>query len=81
MLLIAYVIGRLVVGLVTGLLEGVGFDRLPAGLRLAGIAPGPRSVANTSAPGPSNSGHLVLVAIKLFASVEAANSMIACMTP
>jgi len=78
-LLIAYLIGRLVASLVAGLLAGLGFDRLPARLGLAAIAPGPTSVTETTTPGgrtlSQTAGQLVLVAIMLFAAIEAARQL------
>jgi hypothetical protein len=78
-LLIAYLVGRLVASLVAGLLAGLGFDRLPARLGLAAIAPGRTSVAETTTPGGRTlsqaTGQLVLVAIMLFAAIEAARQL------
>jgi hypothetical protein len=78
-LLIAYVIGRLVASLVTGLLAGVGFDRLPTRLGLAAITRGTTSVTETTTPGgrtlSQTAGQLVLVAIMLFAAIEAARQL------
>ncbi len=65
MLVIAYVIARVVAGLATNLLAGIGFDTVPA---LLGIARAPAAGART----PSGFvGYLVLVAIMLAATVEA----------
>jgi hypothetical protein len=65
LLAIAYAVGRVVSGLVANLLAGVGFDRLPARL---GLGEAPAEGGQT----PSQVvGTLVLVAIMLFASIEA----------
>lgn len=62
---LAYVVGRLVSGLITSLLTGVGFDAILARL---GIGKGPAEGQRT----PSEAvGYLVLVAILLFAAIEA----------
>jgi hypothetical protein len=78
-LLIAYVMGRLVASLVAGVLAELGFDRLPARLGLAAIAPGPTSVTDTTTLAgrtPSQTaGQLVLAAIMLFAAIEAARQL------
>jgi len=64
LLVIAYVVGKVVGGLITNLLSSVGFDRI---LALFGIGD---ETPTTS--GPSDiAGYLVQVAIILFASVEA----------
>jgi hypothetical protein len=65
-LIISYVVGRLLAGLVSSLLAGIGFDRLPArlGMATATPTPGRRSLSGIA-------GTLVLVAIMLFATVEA----------
>lgn len=64
-LTLAYVLGRVVAGLVAGLLAGVGFNNILARL---GIARAPVTGQRT----PSQIvGDLVLVAIMLFASIEA----------
>lgn len=67
-LILSLIVGRLVAGLVTNVLSGVGFDRLPAavGLRL--------SDADTSAPSRW-AGTLVLTVIILFAAAEAAGQL------
>jgi Mechanosensitive ion channel, conserved TM helix len=65
-LAIAYIVGRLVAGLVTNLLAGVGFDTVPARL---GLTSGTPTVGRRM---PSEIvGALVLVAVMLFATVEA----------
>lgn len=62
---LAYVVGRLVSGLVTSLLAGMGFDTILARLGI-GIEPaeGQRTPSEVT-------GYLVLVAILLFAAIEA----------
>ncbi len=62
-LAISYYIGRLVSGLVTDLLSGVGFDSVPEKLGI--------NMAGTRTPSQLV-GYLILVAIMLFASVSAA---------
>jgi hypothetical protein len=66
-LLISYVVGRLAAGLVANLLAGIGFNTLPARLGMTRTTPtvGQRTPAELV-------GSLVLIAIMLFASVEAA---------
>ncbi len=66
-LFLAYLIGRLIVGLVTDILTGVGFNDWPArlGLRYE-PAEGQRTPAEIV-------GYVALVAIMLFAGIEAAN--------
>jgi hypothetical protein len=66
-LFISYVVGRLAAGLVANLLAGIGFNSLPARLGMARATPtvGQRTPADLV-------GSLVLIAIMLFASVEAA---------
>jgi hypothetical protein len=65
-LAIAYIVGRLVSGLVTNLLAGIGFDTVPARL---GLTSGTPTVGRRT---PSEIvGALVLVAVMLFATVEA----------
>jgi hypothetical protein len=61
----SFVVGKVVAGLVQGLLAGAGFDRLPAGL---GMVPADRV---TTAPSRW-AATAVLVAIMLFATTEAA---------
>jgi hypothetical protein len=64
-LIIAYVVGRVVAGLITNLLTGVGFNAVLARL---GLGKEPAEGERT----PSEVvGYLVLVAIMLFATVEA----------
>jgi hypothetical protein len=68
-LAIAYVVGRLVAGLITNLLAGIGFDRVLANVGLLkSTAPDSRVASNTV-------GTVVLVAVMLFAAMEAANLM------
>jgi hypothetical protein len=65
-LAIAYIVGRLVSGLVTNLLAGIGFDTVPARL---GLTSGTPTVGRRT---PSEIvGVLVLVAVVLFATIEA----------
>jgi len=65
---LSYVVGRLVAGLVSNLLSGVGFDRLPAAM---GIVP-----AEKITTGPSRwAGTAVHVGIMLFAVAEAAGQL------
>jgi hypothetical protein len=65
LLLIAYVVGKVVAGLVTNVLGAAGFDAILAKL---GIGRGPAEGERT----PSEVvGYLVMVAIMLFASIEA----------
>lgn len=65
-LAISYVVGRLLASLVANLLAGLGFNVLPARL---GLSSGPAAVGQRT---PAEIvGSLVLVAIMLFASVEA----------
>jgi hypothetical protein len=66
LLAIAYAVGRVVATLVSGLLAGLGFDRLPARLGVGGVAP-----AGGRAPSEV-AGSVVLVLVMLFASMEAA---------
>lgn len=64
-IVIAYVVGRVVAGLITNLLTGIGFNAILARL---GLGKKPAEGERT----PSEIvGHLVLVAIMLFASIEA----------
>ncbi|WP_310583021.1 mechanosensitive ion channel family protein [Deinococcus sp.] len=69
---VAYFIGRLVAQLVTGLLAGVGFDRLPAalGFKPAAGAASPSRIVGT----------LVMVVIILLA-VQAALPLLHCTDP
>jgi hypothetical protein len=66
-LIISYVVGRLVAGLVANLLAGIGFNSVPARLGLTRATPtvGQRTPSQLV-------GSLVLIAIMLFAVVEAA---------
>lgn len=68
-LVIAYVLARIVAGLVTNLLAGLGFDKILARLGL-----GQKTPEGDSAPSKVV-GSLVLVAIMLFASIEAAGML------
>jgi hypothetical protein len=64
-LIIAYVVGRVVAGLITNLLTGVGFNSILARLGLGGEpATGERTPSEIV-------GYLVLVAIMFFAAIEA----------
>ena len=76
-LVIAYVVGRLVANLVAGLLSGIGFDRLPARLGLTGLAtaPGASAAVSTTRSPSQVAGQVVLVAIMLFAAIEAARQL------
>jgi hypothetical protein len=68
-LLIAYVVGNVIAGLVTNLLAGVGFDTLPARLGLGkGAAKGQRTPSQIV-------GYVVLAAIMLFAIIQGAQLM------
>ena len=62
---IAYVLGRMVAGLITNLLTGMGFNSIMAWLGLAREPGEGRSTASQIV------GYLVLVGIMLFASIEA----------
>lgn len=64
-ILIAYLVGRFAAGLIADILQGMGFDDLFQRLGLSGSAAGQRSPSNLV-------GYLVLVAVMLFASIEAA---------
>ncbi len=65
-LAISFVVGRLVAGLVSSLLAGIGFNSLPARLGMS-------RAATTGARPPSDVvGSLTLVAVMLFAAIEAA---------
>jgi hypothetical protein len=66
-LIIAYVVGRVVAGLITNLLTGVGFNAVLARLGL-GKEPGEGERTPSEIV-----GYLVLVVVMLFASIEAAN--------
>lgn len=66
-LLIAYLVGRLVAGLVSELLSRTGFDRILAALGIS-------QDAGDGQGGPSElAGKLVLIGIMLFAAIEAAD--------
>ncbi len=65
---LSYVVGRLVAGLVTNLLSGVGFDRLPAAI---GLVPAEKMTGE-----PSRwAGIAVQIGIMLFAVTEAAGQL------
>lgn len=65
LLFIAYIVGRVVAGLITNLLGGIGFDHLLGQMGVGRTAePGERSASEIF-------GYLVQVSIVLFASVEA----------
>lgn len=64
-LAIAWIVGRIVAGLVENLLRGLGFDSLPARLGLRTEAAPPETGLSRA------TGQLVLVAILIFATVEA----------
>jgi hypothetical protein len=63
---IAYFVARLVAGIVRDLLAGLGFDNLIARMGLARLTPGAQTPSQIT-------GHIVLVAIMLFAAIEAAD--------
>ena len=64
-LIIAYVVGRIVSGLATNLLQGVGFDTVPQKIGLGGsTVTGTKTLSEIV-------GYLLLVAIMLFATIEA----------
>lgn len=64
-LIIAYVVGKMVAGLITNLLAGIGFDAILGRLGLGGeAAEGERTASQVV-------GYLVLVGIMLFATIEA----------
>ncbi len=65
-LTIAFLVGRVLMGLISGLLSAVGFDQLLARLGIA------REVAEGKRTPSEIVGYLVLVAIMLFAAIEAA---------
>jgi len=68
-LIIAYMVGRLVSGLVASILEGAGFNDLPARLGLKAVSgPGGRSPSEVV-------GFLVLLGIMVFAAIEASSMM------
>jgi hypothetical protein len=64
-LVIAYVIGRVAAGLVSNLLEAFGFDRV---LERIGLA---RSSGSSDSTPSAIVGHLVVVVVMLFATIEA----------
>ncbi len=64
-LIIAYVVGRIVAGLSTNLLQGIGFDTIPQKIGLGGSpVTGTRTLSEIV-------GYLLLIAIMLFAAIEA----------
>lgn len=65
-LLLAYLVGRILTGLISGLLSSAGFDQFLARLGIA------KSVIEGQRTPSEIVGYLVLVAIMLFASIEAA---------
>ncbi len=65
-LLLAYLVGRVLIGLISGLLSSAGFDQFLVRLGIA------RSVVEGKRTPSEIVGYLVLVAIMLFASIEAA---------
>lgn len=65
-LTIAFLVGRILVGLITGLLSAVGFDQLLARLGIA------REVSEGKRTPSEIVGYLILVTIMLFAAIEAA---------
>ncbi len=68
-LIIAYIVGRIVGGLTTNLLTGIGFDAVLSNLGLrAQPAQGERTPSQVA-------GNLVLVAIMLFATIEAVREL------
>ncbi|MFO8172872.1 MAG: mechanosensitive ion channel [Longimicrobiales bacterium] len=68
-LIIAFMVGRLVSGLVANILEGAGFNELPARLGLKTVSgPGGRSPSEVV-------GFLVLLGIMVFAAIEASSMM------
>jgi hypothetical protein len=69
-LVVAWVVGRLLCRLTANLLEGVGFDRLPAKLGLGSVkGEGEGGEKKTSLS--QVCGYIVLVAVMLFASLQA----------
>ena len=76
-LIVAYVVGRIVSGLTTNLLTGIGFNSVLINLGLS--TPSAPDLSTPSAPGertPSEVvGNLVLVAIMLFAAIEAVREL------
>lgn len=68
LLALAYFIARLVAGIVRDLLAGLGFDNLVARMGLARLTPGSQTPSQLV-------GNIVLVAIMLFAAIEAADML------
>lgn len=65
---ISFFVGKFLAGLVTNILRGAGFDRILVRLGLAKTEPAPEKMS------PSDlAGVVILTAIMLFASIEAAN--------
>ncbi|NIO08005.1 MAG: mechanosensitive ion channel [Deltaproteobacteria bacterium] len=70
-LILAYVVGRVIAGLITNLLTGIGFNTV-----LSQIGLGRASTSQTGGRSPSEIvGFLVLVAVMLFATIEAARQL------
>jgi Mechanosensitive ion channel, conserved TM helix len=68
-LIVAYVVGRIVSGLTTNLLTGIGFNAVLTNIGLrAPSAPGDRTPSEVA-------GNLVLVAIMLFAAIESVREL------
>jgi len=64
-LIVAYIVGRIVAGLMTNLLSEVGFDAVLTRIGLGGVKPvGTKSISEIA-------GYLTLTAIMLFAGIEA----------
>lgn len=64
-LIVAYAVGRIIAGLATNLLAGMGFDTLPAKIGLGGAKKkGVKSLSEVA-------GYLLLIAVMLFATIEA----------
>ena len=64
-LIVAYIVGRIVAGLVARVLSGIGFDALPQRIGFsAEMVSGSRTLSDVA-------GSLVLIAIMLFATIEA----------
>ncbi len=75
-LVIAYVVGKLVAGLISNLLASIGFNRMMARAGLASEQSATAETAGTATSGrtPADvAGSLVLAGIMLFAAMEAAN--------
>src|SRR5207253_2734268 len=77
-LLVGWFVAGIVRRIVTNLMAGFGFARLPTRLGLTGLAaaPGPSAAAAVTTRSPSQvAGQLVLLAIMLFAAIEAARQL------